>query len=502
MSSEFSARLFVTLGAYLCLTACHPNYKCSDLGTCADEVNDASVTENPDTPRSDAGRTDANGSASEGGDAHADSDAASGQTSSSSESVTGGTTCFSDASCTTQDGQTLEPCDTDERCPTATPICVVVSEERVCIQCATNEHCAGHPSGEVCVGRVCKACNATSNEGCGEETPWCVESTESAADETEASNAHCAECSQDEQCASGGGVCAEERCTPCDIGTNRGCSGDMPFCVGASEGDSSEEAFPQCVECRTVEDCGDRGKACVQGTCVQCTANEHCTDPNASACDVATNTCVGCRAVGECGHLSETPACNVETATCVECTREESLACVNDNGEPTLCVTVPSAEQWSCSDKRAGVGIQCTDCINDAQCESGYACVAEEFDGASTGQFVCLRQTLEGADGCSYPFKGVVQATSEGGISGTFCRPALTTCQGYNHFEKGPCASDDSCGVDGVADGFCVENADSKVCTYECNPANNELDCRTGSTCTLEVNLDGGEVRSVCSVGL
>jgi hypothetical protein len=475
--------------------ACVPAESCEYTKTCAAEVKDASVTEIPD-----AHHIDASTATSEESDPdRADKDAALGQATWSS-GMDGG--CFIDAGCAPKDAGPPEYCmvGTGARCPTATPICVVVSEERVCIQCATNEHCAGHPSGEVCVDRVCKACNATSNEGCGEETPWCVESTESAANETEASNAHCAECSQDEQCTSGGGVCVEERCTPCDVGTNRGCSSDMPFCVGASEGDSSEEAFPQCVECRTVEDCGDRGKACVQGTCVQCTANEHCTDPNASACDVATNTCVGCRAVGECGHLSETPACNVETATCVECTREKSLACVNDNGEPTLCVTVPSAEQWSCSDERANTRAQCSSCVSDAQCSNGYACIDEKFNDEATGQFLCMQRVAE-VDECLPPFKGVVQATSEGGISGTFCRPALTTCLGYFDFRL-PCSSDDSCGVNGVADGFCVESAELMMCSYGCNPSNDGLDCPGASTCTLEVNLDGGEVRSVCSVGL
>src|SRR5690606_12121617 len=112
----------------------------------------------------------------------------------------------------------------------------------------------------------------------------------------------------------------------------------------------------------------------------------------------------------------------------------------------------------------------------------------------------CLRQTLEGADGCSYPFKGVVQATSEGGISGTFCRPALTTCQGYAHFRQ-LCSSDDNCGVNGVADGFCVENEQLMMCTYECNPSSDNLDCPLGYTCTLEVESDG-QVRNVCSVSL
>src|SRR5690606_4948644 len=86
----------------------------------------------------------------------------------------------------------------------------------------------------------------------------------------------------------------------------------------------------------------------------------------------------------------------------------------------------------------------------DQQCSEGFLCVPETYrtpsgdaDAAApepTGMNYCMRRVSPPATTCNLrrPFIGQHQATSEGGIAGTYCRPRYTTCAAYSMHGNGP----------------------------------------------------------------
>jgi hypothetical protein len=140
-----------------------------------------------------------------------------------------------------------------------------------------------------------------------------------------------------------------------------------------------------------------------------------------------------------------------------------------------------------------------------------------------TGKYYCMRLESSLGEGrqCdpnNRPFVGWVDATSEGGTAARYCRPRYTTCAAHRMHGNGPdiipegqtgagqatCLSNDSCGLPGVDDGYCVEanpNTDppTNLCTYECSA---DLDCNllpVAVTCDTATLWDGS-TRKVCAV--
>ena len=80
------------------------------------------------------------------------------------------------------------------------------------------------------------ACLPVSDDGCSGDTPWCLGEGE-AGDGGPQGTPHCVECEEDTHCQwplaprDEGGVCLDNVCTPCELGTNRGCGEDAPYCV-------------------------------------------------------------------------------------------------------------------------------------------------------------------------------------------------------------------------------------------------------------------------------
>src|SRR5690606_30768912 len=343
----------------------------------------------------------------------------------------------------------------------------------------------------------------------------------------------CVECEGDEHCAwpyvseDESGVCLGHECVPCELGANRGCPVDAPYCVDvhavtavtagdAAVGHSGDlvegkvSGAGECVECLSETDCEAVRPACVEHACVECDRDAHCTSAEASRCDVSTNTCVACNAEGGCAHLEGTPACDISAGRCVECTRADQTACDDgQRGFDYACVTLEGDPAYqTCSDKVRGESGQCTECVSDAQCRAGFRCVPETFrrpDGGSeqpTGRYYCmaLESELGGGNECgdNRPFIGFMEATSEGGAQGTYCRPRYATCASYRAHGAGPdtvpdgqpgagnetCLSDDSCGLPNLRDGYCVNfTPTANRCTYECA---SDSDCKSGQTCTFD----------------
>lgn len=395
------------------------------------------------------------------------------------------------------------------------------------------------------------ACLPLSEEGCSSETPWCLGEGETNGDGGFAVEPRCVECEEDSHCQwpyvpqEQSGVCLDSKCTPCELGSNRGCGEDAPYCVAAGAraeaGDASVGQVTltdvdggvaetvECVACLSETDCSGGTPACVSGACVECESDAQCATAEASRCDTETHECVGCNAMGGCAHVEGTPACDVNAGRCVECTREEQSAC--DDGElgfDYACVTIPEHPGYhTCSDKQRGNSAQCTECVSDLQCLPGLKCVPETFGVASgdagtaqlTGESYCMALEAELGDGkeCgdNRPFIGSFDASSEGGAVGRYCKTRHATCGAYLTHGNGPdvipagepgaggatCFDHESCGTSGLNDGYCVRfTSNANRCTYECAAAD---DCPTDTTCNKTENVPPDVAlrdRGVCSL--
>lgn len=343
------------------------------------------------------------------------------------------------------------------------------------------------------------ACDPVSERGCGARTPWCLGiGADGGATSAESPfEPRCVECEEDAHCnfpfveRGEAAVCVGYRCVACDLTNDRGCTDGAPYCVagrGETLGDASIEASEV-----TCEGCSnDDGGASIGAgpRCVECEVDTHCTSLKASRCDLATNTCVACDGIGQCSHMSATPACDVARGTCVECTVEESDAC---NGR--LCnVAMGSVKYHTCSEFEEASTGQCGECVSDEQCLVGHKCVIERLPfllGMPTGKRYCMREMSQNGEGCfDYPpFIASFETASLDGVMGRYCQLRTTTCATYVLHRKGPdivpegmpgagaptCFSDESCGLPGLGSGYCVEYTENvNRCTYSCT---DDSDC-------------------------
>lgn len=396
--------------------------------------------------------------------------------------------------------------ETEEGCEGATPLCTLVKDAPTCVACEVDFDCGETSDTPTCSNNVCKACSAANPSNCAPETPVCVEG---------AASSRCVECTEAAHCtlqngdAASDAVCVEEQCTRCVLGTSDGCDSSYPFCAALipnedgtgvtyfapspSDTPTAEQYLEYqhvCVECFDDNGCdGGMNPGCFDGQCVECTIDEHCKTPSASICDVATHTCVGCQALGDCAHLDSQTACDIENRVCVECTAAEDTC-----GEKA-CQTVPGAGQYTCTGVNKGQTGPCFECVGDTACLEGSNCVQDVYEGVDGGWRCLWREpNLGGGDTCPdlKVFDTRLEATSIDGAAGPFCYPNVTSCQGYRDFGVGPvsgtegqdtCLTNEDCGLPGVDDGFCVSiSANSNRCTYFClspQDCDNLVDCGT-----------------------
>src|SRR5690606_33785613 len=179
---------------------------------------------------------------------------------------------------------------------------------------------------------------------------------------------------------SGGEVIA-----PCSL-----CGGETP--VGVND---------ECVACSESEPgaCSDEQVCSEQHTCVECFDNGHCTEPDASSCDLETNTCTGCEDNESCSHLEDTAVCDTESKSCVECTIE------NEAEQCDLTACNPAT--FTCTKTTRGSSKACEACVADSECRTGYHCVPLTYQGENDATpqdrgGYCLKTNSEG---CSRPYQ-------------------------------------------------------------------------------------------------
>lgn len=312
-------------------------------------------------------------------------------------------------------------------------------------------------------------------------------------------------------------VPCEGRCsgsTPiCDSSTNT-CvectSTDDAHCIATGKVCGSRKT---CVECESAQQCTAVGKPVCDdspsspkaNTCVQCLTNDHCTAPEASLCDTSVdpltnlprNVCVGCSSSRDCSHIAGKAVCLPASATepskCVQCTKDDTKACTNGT-TTTLCHGLTH----ECTDQLKESAGLCNECVSDAQCLPGQACVPETFGVEQTSLYACLWKKGDPSPSapanCSDPTNQPYiitrpDVTTIDGTKATVCGLAVSTCGAVLEAVTPTidCAPDglpvhSLCTFDGYESGRCVKARNER---YQCSPrCSKNADCYDGiSSC-------------------
>jgi hypothetical protein len=438
-------------------------------------------------------------------------------------------------------------CDPGRACLKGVP-----ANTNACVGCRDTADCA---DGQQCdpVAHECTACIVAADTaadpdlGCGSlDAPRCL------AGETAPSNS-CVQCLTRDDCGEGAPECdpIAHACVTCrlpdpgeappalvDGGSARaidwGCEPNVPRCL-IGNGPASEPPPPlpgadaaiadasvdapdaaadgglslephQCVECITSDDCTG---VCNQQshTCVQCTSSDDCGADRAQ-CDLESGQCVACDPAEhdadgknpDCAHVGGKDICS-SAGTCVQCMHEFDSACgtkVCDDRPPAAGAVTNT--QYTCVAPKVNTATACAECVSDAQCKPGQACVLTTFgDEEVPVGYYCLYRQVEaselpegyvaaddretyGVSDCvaqAVPHVDVVEDTvSVSGQAGVFCSPRTSTCEALAQFGSDrPCLTDADCGVAGVADAKCVTWGSAKQCTSVCV---SNADCPVG----------------------
>jgi hypothetical protein len=200
--------------------------------------------------------------------------------------------------------------------------------------------------------------------------------------------------------------------------------------------------------------------------CVQCLKNDHCVDPDASACDAATNMCVSCTDDSGGSHLADTTVCDTSggAGVCVRCTVDDESACGGNSCDPAV---------RNCTGSPIGQTGTCMPCKADSECIADHRCVPMEFQGTQLDDGFCLPKR-DPTDGCLDPFKTrITRSTLSGLPSAIYCGvdESVTTCAAVLDHRKS-CSISAGCGMNLLDDAQC-SSVDYK-CTYPCS---NDGDC-------------------------
>jgi Cys-rich repeat protein len=397
-----------------------------------------------------------------------------------------------------------------------------------CVECLGAEQCTD-PARTVCdAEHSCVACLPTAtvdapvDQGCSEALARCA---------TEDGPNHCVECTSDADCS--GNVCdlATNSCVTClreasgtfgdgaavGLDFDHGCEdaaarrclvqttrgvepdagGDASFdaLLDASTSAPSEE-LRSCVECLRGMDC-ETG-VCDESTheCSECVEDDNCTEAATPRCNTEERMCEACDpALNEadganpaCEHFDGRGVCSPEGA-CVECTGEFAGACGSNvcDERPTL-VDGPNATRYACQPQRKRSAHTCEDCVSDAQCQTGQACVSTSFTteaGEVPAGYYCLlrKVTAEELGACdgsleecgvtscftqAAPCTEVWHEVSVSGRVGDTCAPGATTCPGIRDFRSKMCETADDCGIPGLDDATCRPTEDVMSCAPWC----------------------------------
>lgn len=239
-----------------------------------------------------------------------------------------------------------------------------------------------------------------------------------------------------------------------DAGPCGTCPVDKPVCTSAL----------QCVQCTADDDdyCTAQALVCnlESSTCVGCSNDTDCTDPNAARC--SDGMCTACDDRTQCDDVDGLPgslnACN-EEGVCVDCTPEsEAETCSG------FRACNPRTEE--CTDVQVGRLDVCEQCVSDSQCgddgnvSEAHRCVPmfyetmdNRFPDGETG--FCLKVFSPG--GCEQPY--AIETSERTSLSGdppaTYCgiNETLATCPAVRALDQNqgcPLGEDMECPESGL----------------------------------------------------
>ena len=417
-------------------------------------------------------------------------------------------------------------CQDSAQCSGATPLCDPVAQ--VCVQCLANTDCTAPapacdattarcvecvvgnecPAGTFCNtdSRTCVGCLETSqcldefNARCQTDpalpSPFscvgCLENRDCSTKEglgtlCRVDDGKCVECLTDAECTS------NPNATSCSaLGTCGVCTTDVD-CAALPDRRACL-AGAGCVECTSNAQCGGnpRGSLCKTSstgeatdtaplnTCVECTSDTDCTDPNASACQ--NNQCVPCQANEDCSHVDSTPGAaggtplNVcDAGSCVQCTGLQREACG---------ANVCDSATRQCSQFATNTADLCEPCVSDAQCGADARCVQQTIDDRTFG-FYCFPLAVGNPGSCApnYFILPGSRRTMDT-LSSDVCLLRYATCPAYRALIEGDSCLDEnddaSCGGGSEFGGVCILGPAGFRCTAPCNGPD---DCNGRAAC-------------------
>jgi hypothetical protein len=330
------------------------------------------------------------------------------------------------------DADVPQPCDTDEQCTDKRAS--RCGPDHLCIPCGDNLDCGKFPDAHACIPEVgCFECDTGETSACTGDTKVCD--------------------------------LASHACVECTALNHVACTGDTDYChiqTGTcvqcltnvectAPGASVCNELKECESCTDDNGCAhmaNNATHCNTGKnqCVQCFENAHCP-LDSPVCDMDTGTCRQCEHSTECGQRDGTTVCF--EGGCVECTADEREACKTEDNQETVC----DVAAHSCANDRPVESANvCEDCVSDAECKVGQACVLMQWDtdengtpDVDVGRF-CQWIKNGGGDApmacvsTARPYTGekTVARTDKPEEMVTICTLAASTCPAHSVF-RNPC---------------------------------------------------------------
>ena len=228
-----------------------------------------------------------------------------------------------------------------------------------CVQCLADGNCLGTPATPACDLGInkCVACTAVNTMACVAPFSKCLTNLD-------ANKNKCVECTASAQCGTSKPLCdtvTSNRCTECLV--NMDCTSmSTPKCLV----DNTDVTKNACVGCLMNADCMNPTPICEMTTthkCVACLADVDCGAGKycITNANPLLNKCVSCRNDADCG--AGTPACDIATKTCVPCRASGAVphvGCMN----PTAACLVNANPAMN----------MCVECTMDAHCNGGKTC--------------------------------------------------------------------------------------------------------------------------------
>jgi hypothetical protein len=183
---------------------------------------------------------------------------------------------------------------------------------------------------------------------------------------------------------------------------------------------------------------------------------------------------------------------------CVQCTAEKSTACGAESASGTAYVC--DSIKHTCTTQVASSAGLCDACVSDAQCAPGELCVLDTLEtpnGTKSVGYFCHWKQGGGASGApadcktgGRPYAGVRSVASIDGETADVCVLRSSSCVANGNFSNKDCApggtpDDGLCGVASPSDAKCVPYGAGYRCTMTC--LGND-DCRGISSCLTSVS--------------